>query len=316
MSDDFNLYPLHVFRLVAQKGSVTGAAQQLYISQPAVSAHLRALEQRLGEPLFERTPRGVLLTPAGQIVLDQANKLFALYEELPFAVSAVRGRVQGEVTVAASSTPGAYCVPALLKRFQELYPEARPRMIVGDSAEVLEWLREYRVPLGVVGEMSMTESLHCVEVGADELRLVVAAKDPLVHIRQLKKEHLKTRALFIREQGSSTRAGAETLLGELLKEFGRVIELSSTEAIKQAVIAGLGVAVLSSWATQLEEQTGLLHPVRDARLSQPRRFYLARRQDRVLTGTALALWDCLTNCEAVDQSKALRSCGKKTKDAA
>src|SRR5581483_2860891 len=230
-------------------------------------------------------------------VSEQAGRLFALYDELPSAVDAVRGHVRGEVTVAASSTPGTYCVPELLRRFQDEYPDARPSLTIGDSAEVLEWLREYRIPLGVVGEMTMNEGLHRMEVGADELKLVAAAGDPICRVRQVKAEHLSGRTLLLREPGSSTRTGAETLLGEAIKAFGRVVEIRNTEAIKQAVISGLGVAVLSSWATGLEEKAGLLKTVCDSRLRWRRQFYLVRRRDRVLTGCAAALWECLSTCK-------------------
>lgn len=293
MSDEFNLYPLHVFRLVARLGSVTRAAQELFISQPAVSAHLRSLEQHYGEALFERTPRGMLLTPAGAAFSEQVNKLFAIYDDLPSTVDAVRGKVRGEVVIAASSTPGAYLMPELLKRFQKKYPDARPTLLVGDSVQVLEWLREYRVSLGVVGETGMDEGLHRVEIGADVLRLVVATADSLSRVRRIKCEHLRGHTLFIREPGSSTRAAAESLLSDLWPAVGRVLEIQSTEAIKQSVIAGLGIAVLSSWATKLEERAGLLRPVRDTQLRRRRRFYLVRRKDRELTASAAALSDCL-----------------------
>jgi DNA-binding transcriptional LysR family regulator len=294
MLDGFNLYPLHVFRLVARGGSVTRAAEELFVSQPAVSAHLKALEAAVGEALFERTPRGMRLTAAGAAVLEQVNRLFALYAEIPAAVDALRGRVRGEVTVAASSTPGAYLVPGLLRQFQEEYPEVRPALRVGDSAEVLAWLLDYQAPLGVVGEMSIAEGLESVEVGADCLQLVAAAADPLCRARRVRPEDLRGRTLLLREPGSSTRAGAEALLGGRLKEFERIVEVPSNETIKQAVAAGLGVAVISSWATRLEESAGLLRPVRDPRLRQPRRFFLVRRKDRALLGNAAALWDWLT----------------------
>jgi DNA-binding transcriptional LysR family regulator len=221
------------------------------------------------------------------------NKLFAIYEGLPAAVDALRGRVRGEVRVAASSTPGTYYLPEMLRRFQGKYPDTQPTLIIGDSAEVLEWLREYRIPLGVVGEMRMGEGLHRLEIGADELRLVTAAGDSLCRVRQVRREHLRERTLFIREPGSSTRAATEALLGDLLSVVGRVVEIQNTEAIKQSVIAGLGFAVLSSWATKLEERAGLLRRARDIRLRQKRMFYLVRREDRALTTSAGALWDCL-----------------------
>lgn len=294
MADEFNLYPLHVFRLVARLGSVTKAAQELFISQPAVSAHLRSLEQHYGESLFERTPRGMLLTSTGKAFSVQVNALFAIYEDLPSAVDAVRGRVRGEVMVAASSTPGAYYAPKLLQRFQEKYPEAQPTLVVGDSAQVLEQIREYRVPLGIVGETNMDGGLHRMEIGADELRLVVAGTDALSRVRKIKREHLCERTLFLREKGSSTRTATELMFGDLLSAFSRIVEIQSTEAIKQSVISGLGVAALSSWATKLEESAGLLHPVRDAQLRRGRKFYLVRREDRSLTPSAAALWDCLS----------------------
>jgi molybdate transport repressor ModE-like protein len=303
MLDDYNLYPLHVFRLVARSGSVTRAAQELFISQPAVSAHLRALETAIGEPLFERTPRGMQLTEIGAAVRERVDLLFAQYEEIPAAVDALRGQVRGEVTVATSSTPGAYLVPELLRQFQELYPQVRPALLVGDSAEVLKWLLDYRAPIGVIGEMNIAEGLQSEEIGSDRLQLVAPAGDSLCRVRQVKSEDLRGRTLLLREQGSSTRAGAEKLLGERLREFERVLEIPSTEAIKQAVASGLGIAVLSSWATRLEEAAGLLKPVRDPLLRHERKFFLVRRKDRVLTGTAAALWDCLTTCKPKTVSK-------------
>lgn len=313
MLDNFNLYPLHVFRLVARSGSVTRAAQELFISQPAVSAHLKALETAIGESLFERTPRSMQLTSAGTVVLEHVNRLFALYEEIPAAIDAMRGRVSGEVIVAASSTPGAYLVPELLRQFLEQYSEARPVLRVGDSTEVLQWLLEYQAPLGVIGEMNIAESMQSVEIGSDLLQLVTAAGDPLCRFKQVKPEHLRGRTLLLREQGSSTRAGAQSLLGERLKEFERVVEVPSPEAIKQAVASGLGVAVLSSWATKLEEAAGLLQPVRDPSLRQSRKFFLVRRKDRVLSGSAAALWDCLTTCKPKTVSKKQRRDSIKSK---
>lgn len=293
MAEDFNLYPLHVFRLVAKCGSASLAARELHISQPAVSAHLRAVEQKIGDALFERTPRGMLLTAMGETVLDHANRLFSLYDEMPSLADSCRGIIRGEVLIAASSTPGAYFLPRLLQRFQKKYPEAHPMLMVGDSGDVLTWLSEYRVPLGVIGDMASDNALERLEVGADELRMVTASSTPLHRARQITTRQLSEYTLFLREPGSSTRANAEALLGEMLPHFRRVVTLGSAEAIKQAVIANLGVAVLSSWATRLEEKAGLLRPVRDRRFRRARKFHLARRHDRVLNGTALALWDFL-----------------------
>lgn len=301
MSESYSLYPFHVFRIVARIGSVTGAANELFISQPAVSAHLKTIEQRCGEPLFDRTPRGVTLTTVGQEVLEQVNRLFALYEELPEIVEASRGKISGEIIVAASSTPGTYLVPELLRQFQELYPEAKPSLMVGDTAEVLGWLHEYRVPLGVVGELHAGSGLHKLKIGCDELSLVASVKDPVTTIKKLKPEDVKEKTLFIREHGSSTREAAEKLVGDILPAFRRIVEISNSEAIKQSVIAGLGMAVLSSWSIELERKAGLLLPISDERFKRCRNFFLVRREDRILTGNAAALWKCLQECEPETQ---------------
>lgn len=295
MTEDYNLYPLHVFRIVARLGSATRAAQELCISQPAVSAHLKTLENRYREALFERTPRGMLLTPAGAVVAEHANRLFALLGDIEPSVEAARGEVKGPVTLAASSTPGAYLAPRLLRRFQDRYPDTQPMLLVGDSREALSWLLEYRVPLGIIGEMVMQEGLLQAEIGQDELRLVVGASDDLSSVHEITPDHFSGRTLLLREPGSSTRAGAERLLCGWMQAFTQVVELPSTEAIKQTVAAGLGVAVLSSWATELEETAGLLSPVKDLRFRQKRRFLLVRRENRPLSGTVAALWQCLTD---------------------
>lgn len=299
MAEDYNLYPFHVFRLVAQLGSVTRAAQELFISQPAVSAHLKTLEAKYGEVLFERTPRGMKLTPAGDALHEQSGRVFALYEGMASAIAEMRGEVRGEIVIAASSTPGTYLVPNLLYDFQQRYPAAQPVLKVGDSGEVLTWLHDYRVALGVIGEIAITDDLERVEIGSDKLQLVVSAKDALARARQIKPEHFQTRTLFLREPGSSTRAGSVELLGDFLSSFARTVELTHTEAIKQSVAAGLGVAVLSSWTTKLEQSAGLLQPVKDTRFRQTRKFYLVKRKDRVLIGASAAMWDCLTNRKKV-----------------
>jgi DNA-binding transcriptional LysR family regulator len=180
----------------------------------------------IGELLFERTPHGMRLTPAGAVTLEQVNRLFALYEEIQPAVETLRGQIRGEVAVAASSTPGAYLVPELLREFQEQYPEVRPVLRVGDSAQVVEWLLDYQAPLGVIGEISISEGLHSVEIGSDHLQLVTAPGDSLCRVKQVKPEHLSGRTLLLREPGSSTRTGAEGLLGERLADRKRQAEMN------------------------------------------------------------------------------------------
>jgi DNA-binding transcriptional LysR family regulator len=293
MITDYNLYPLHVFRMVARHGSVTRAAAALFISQPAVSAHLRALEAHLGALLFERTPRKMVLTTVGEGILDQVDRIFVLFDELPATVDLVRNRIAGEVVIAASSTPGTYLVPKLLHRFQRRYPDAIPILRIGASREVLDWLTGYEAPFGIVGEIRLPESIEAFPLSADQLRLTGPAADPICRAGKLDPAELKSRTLFVREPGSSTRAVVEGLFGGELKHFARLVEIPSTEAIKQAVAAGLGLAFLSSWACRLEEKAAVLGSARGSRWRKSRQFYLVKRKDRQLIGAAAALWNSL-----------------------
>ena len=294
MISDFNLYPLHVFRMVARHGTVTRAAAELFISQPAVSAHLKAFESHVGASLFERTPRQMVLTSVGRAVLDQVNRIFVLYDELPEQADLLRTRVAGEVVIAASSTPGAYLLPGLLCRFQRDHPEVVPLPRIGASTKVVEWVIDYEAPFGIVGEIRLPEVIESTPLGADQLRLTVRADDSLAVAARIDPEKLGALTLFVREPGSSTRSVVEGLFGDDFRHFARVVEIPDTEAIKQAVVAGLGVAFLSSWACRLEERVGVLAPLRDRRWRRRRQFYLIKRRDRDLTGAAAALIAGLT----------------------
>ncbi len=204
MNIDYNLYPWQVFRVVARLGSVTRAAEELSISQPAVSAHIRAVETGLGVALFDRVSRRMVLTEVGKAVRQRADRVISLYEELPGVVAEARQRVAGELVVAASSTPGTYRLPTLLRKFERRYPEVVPLPRIGSSGEVIEWLLAWQAPLGIVGEIALPEEIEAHPFRSDQLRLVASSGDPLVvesRHRRLTGEDLRQRPLFVREPG-------------------------------------------------------------------------------------------------------------------
>jgi len=298
MTEDYNLYPMYVFRLVAEMGSVTRAAQYLSISQPAVSAHIRTMERRCGEQLLERTPRGVGLTPAGEVVVKMSNRIFSLYRDLPKAVDDSLGKVRGDVVLAASSTPGSWLAPEILKRFILKFPEVKPVLMVGDSSEVLEMINNYTAPIGFIGDIKQTNSLDRHRIGTDTIQLVTSAGNPLSELPRIKGSDIKATTLLIREQGSSTREAALGMLKDLVNSFDRTLEIPNTDAIKNAVINDLGIAVLSNWSIKLEEQASLLKSVKDDRFKRARPIFAVKRKDRQLMGPALALWKFLQEEES------------------
>jgi len=197
--------------------------------------------------------------------------------------------------IGASTAPGAFWLPsrlAQLEREHSLQCDCR----IGDSRLVRSWVSERRVLFGLVGELPEAElkGFELQEVGRDSLQLMAARGHVLSAGNSLGPPDFKRQTLFLRPEGSSTRTRAQLMLSPILDYFQRVVELNSGEAIKEAVLAGLGLAVLSTWSVQRELESELIVPLEPDRWTQFRPIYLIRRAARPLRGQAAFLWDFLT----------------------
>ncbi len=301
MNERLNLYPTWVFINVAQLKSVTSAAKLLSISQPAASAHIRALEAELAVVLLERLPRGVALTDIGRAYFDQAIRVFAELEKLGAVGQGLQ--VWGNVQLAASFTPGVYWLPAKLSQFQSEYPDIHCQLSLQDSSRCVEMVLNYQVPMAVVGYLPMlgkVRGLAQIAVAKDVLALTALRDHRLARIPCLgtaERKQLLRERLVLREPGSSTRSEAEIMLATI-GIFSRVLELSSSEGVKEAVIAGLGIAVLSSWSVARELASGIVLQFNDPQLRQSRNLYAIRRLDRPLVGPAARLWNYISRTES------------------
>jgi LysR family transcriptional regulator, low CO2-responsive transcriptional regulator len=275
-----SLHQLSVFRAVARHQSFSRAAEELYISQPAVSAHVRELERLYGVDLFEQVGRRVRLTEAGRLLEEYADRLLALVEESRRALEELKGLTRGHLAVGASTIPGSYFLPEALGRFRARHPGVEVALRIGDTHQVLGMMRRGEVELAVVGESQEEAGLLRRPYRADELVLVVTpghrwARNGLEHVAELAEE-----PFILRERGSSTRENAEALLRRAGVTPRIAMEWESTEAIKKAVEAGLGISILSEHAVTLETACGRLAIVRHAALACRRQFYIVRHRDR------------------------------------
>lgn len=299
---DYNLYPLWTFLAVAREGSLTRAGAHLGISQPAVSAHLKSLEQRFGERLLCRSSTGMRLTPFGEVILKQARAVFLEFHELERL--AAGEALAGDLKIAASNTPGVHWLPAKLGSFRQKHPEIVPSYAIHHSATVTALVLDYSVPLGIVGDLpTSSHELYQEVIGHDSLQLMCAPSNALAGRRTVDGRQLRNQTLILREPGSSTRAQAETMLSKVIGEFERVLELNSNEALKEAVLAGFGVAVLSSWTVVREQSAGLLCAVAPSKWRQTRPIFLIRRSAHALRGAAGLLWDFLSLGRGPDRLK-------------
>jgi DNA-binding transcriptional LysR family regulator len=260
---------LETFRVVVQAGKISHAAKLLHLSQPAVTAQIRALEEECGRALLTRSARGVTPNRWGLRLLEAAKQV---HEVIGEAATAIREdpTVDGEVLVGASMTGAAYVVPPLVAGYRALHGPVPFRVQVGNTAHVLEWVAEGRVPLGLVEGRVRSPRVHLEPYVEDELVAVVSARAP--EFRALSRAADLVRFPFlVREPGSGTRAVVEEALAKTLGRGARRtadLQFGSNQSVKLAAVAGLGIAFVSRWSVRLEVSAGILRilPLRDLRV--------------------------------------------------
>ena len=282
---------LEIFAKVAELGSFSRAAQALSLTQPTVSEHVRALEDELGVQLLDRLGRGAAPTRAGQLLLGYAQRLLVLSREAKQAMDQFQGRLSGELIIGGSTIPGEYVLPALVGKFKAKQADISVVLLIGDSRQVSEWVDDGRVELAVVGARPTQRSLEARELMGDELVVVVPAEHEWARRDAVTLAELQAAPMVVRERGSGSRDALERALASAdtdLSAFHVVGEMGSTEAVKQAVRAGVGVSLISKRAVEDECRASLLASVKITRMPVARAFYLVTHRDRSRSPLALA----------------------------
>ncbi len=287
-------YRLHVFRAVATHGSASRAAREaLHMSQPAVSKHVRMLEEELEVKLFQRLGKQVELTEAGRIVLDYAEQVSALAEDTRRALLDLQGLQRGTLRLGASSTPGIYLLLPVLAAFAQDYPGITLALEIANSQRVIDGVLNRQWDLGVVGITPDEALLHVQPYCRDTLVLIVPpshrlAGQPVVTLADLVGE-----TWILREEGSASGRLAERALRIHHLDQGHTLVLQGSEGVKQAVMAELGIAMVSRFAITLEVQQGVLRALPVADLQIERDLSLIWRKDVRLPAAVSAFLDML-----------------------
>ncbi len=269
---------LRLFLAVAENGGVTRAAEAIAVSQPAVSKAVQDLERDVGVPLLERVGRGVRLTEAGEILADYARRIFVLAEEGRRAMEEVRGVERGSLAVGASTTIGIYLLPRALGAFHRRHPGIALSLDIGNTEQVLARLAAGELDLALVEGPVDDAAFEVVPYRPDDLVLIAAPDHPFARAGTVDPADLAAAPFLMREPGSGTRAVVEAALAARGIRPSVAMALGHTEAIKQAVAAGLGVSILSRLTVEREVAQGLLAvvPIRGAAIS--RTLLIARRR--------------------------------------
>jgi DNA-binding transcriptional LysR family regulator len=289
-----SLRQFEVFLAVARAKSFRGAAEVLHLSQPALSQHVAELERELGTRLFDRLRRSVALTEAGRILEDHALRLFATLTSAREAIAELGGLKRGSLLVGASTTPGIYVLPAVVASFQRRHPGITLSLQIANSAVIEERIRGNENDLGVVGGHVLHPGEECLASGLlDELVLIVSADHPWARRREIAPTLLADQRVLVREKGSATRQVAERALQHAGVTVGASMELGHTEAIKQGVMAGLGVALVSVHAVRGDVASGRLRALRLKGMRIRRHFHVIHNEARTLSASARAFLDLL-----------------------
>jgi DNA-binding transcriptional LysR family regulator len=292
---------LATFVKAAELSSFTAAAQALGLSQSAVSLRVQALERELRATLFDRRGGRVLLTDAGRRLHACAQRILELHKEARQQVTGRRAPLAGDLTLAASSVPGEHLLPALLSSFRKKHPGIQVRASVSDTRAVLNQVEHGQAHLGLVGGRTDVPHLEFHKIACDCLILVVPAGHPWARRKRVSLDQLATQPLILREPGSGSRWCLEQALagaGKAPGDLSIALELGSNEAIKEAVIRGVGLAVLSKQAVRQEVRAGRLHPVQVTGLALKREIFVVWDRRRVLPIPARLFLDLLKPCQA------------------
>ncbi len=278
-----DIHHLKIFAAVYKNKSFTRASEDLHISQPTISEHIKNLEKSLECRLFDRLGRAIMPTGEADLLYPRALQLLDDLENIQQEISAAGAGIKGNLTIGASTIPGTYILPRVAYTFKQQYPDIVFEILIGDSARITGMVLQHELLCGIVGAKVVSAKLDYTPLFEDEL-VLVATKKVLVQ-KTISPEKLAEIPFLQRETGSGTRQSFENYLekNNIAADTLKVVAtLGSTGAVKQAVKEGLGGSVISRIAVQEELDRGILHEIPIRGMKMKRKFYLVRQKKRTL----------------------------------
>ena len=277
-----DIHHLKIFVSVYKNKSFTKASEELHISQPTISEHVKNLEHSLDCKLFDRLGRSIMPTKEGDVLYPKALQLLDDLDLIQEEITAAGTGIKGKLVIGASTIPGTYILPRVAYSFKKQFPDIAFEILMEDSAKINNMILQHELLCGIVGARITSDKLDYFPLIEDEIILVSA---PKVHpAKSVSLDKLASMPFLQREIGSGTRQTFENFLAQKIStsHFNLVATLGSTSAVKQAVKEGLGVSVISRIAVQEELDSGILHEIPIRNMEMKRNFYLVRQKKRTL----------------------------------
>ena len=253
----YSLSQLRVFEAVARQGNYTRAAEQLNMTQPAVSMQIQQFEEAVGIPLLERKNKRSVPTTAGAEILQYTSQVLQAYNDLRAVIDRQRGSAHNRLTLSVTSS-ASYLVSQVLQAFSQTQPDLEVSLDVADHKTLLAQFENHEPDFAVMGEPPRSRGLHSERLLENPLVVIASAQHPFAHQTQLSLGAVLAQRFVIREQGSGTRASIERHLRAHGKSHSQTLEMRSHENVKHAVAAGLGLGIVSLHTIQPEIDSGRL----------------------------------------------------------
>lgn len=256
--DNMHYDALNTFVTVVELQHFTKAAQQLRISQPSVSLHIKNLEEEFQTTLFIRTPKKVSVTPSGKIVYERAKQMISIYEQMKREIAEYHHEVQGELKIGASFTIGEYILPAIAATLHKEFPKLQLNIVIGNTEEVVAQVRMFQVDIGLIEGQTSDKEIHIEPFMEDELGIVCHPSHPLAKKKNITIEQLQEETWVLREKGSGTREFMEHVIRSNGVKVDSLLTISSNHGVKEAVMNGVGLTFLSNCVVNKEIENGSL----------------------------------------------------------
>ena len=289
-----DLYRLVVFHTLVNEGTMAKAGERLFITQPAVSAHIKSLERGLGVSLFNRVGRRSVVNLAGQVLYEKAEELFSAADELKAAMDNLKGVATGRLNLGASVV-WQYHLHRGLDTFTHEYPHVELSTQVANSDLIERHVLDRSVDIGFIGRASERDELVSMPMGEDEVVAICGPAHPLARAVEVDPEELEGEVFVIREAGSAVRMATDGLLGALGNRPRISMELGSQEAIKQVVMAGQGIGMVARAGIESELRAGLLAISGVADLRSSLHLHVIYLRQKKLTLTQRAFLDMIAS---------------------
>jgi len=281
------LRQLQIFNEVCDLRSYSRAADEMSLTQPAVSLQIRQLEELVGQPLFDYVGKKLYLTEAAEALQRASRDIFGRLESLDMQLSDMQGSLQGQLKLAVESS-AKYFVPHLFAAFKKQHPEVNLLLTVVNRAQAIRRLSDNRDDLIIMSMVPQDMGLEFLPFLNNPIVAVAPPDHPLCQLAQLRLQDLEPYTLLVREQGSGTRKACEEYFKEKRVHFSQTLEVASADAQRECVIAGLGLALLTRHALNLELATGSLRELPVQELPLYRSWCLVQAKAKRQSPVALA----------------------------